>query len=413
MERDEVSVKWAKSFWKGVRGKYRGAVARHKKRMRAEQRRLRLQQEAQRELALEQEDQRALVAGVEADVPPLEMNHDHDRVLQGQDVINGEIVDGEMLPHEGNGHIAEGEYMQDENDLMSFENEEDEAVMLVQGKVSWVKFLQDDMEYLKAQGEHIGAYVAQLQSLLQPEATHDSEAFDMVQALLAAYAAEPTDEARPDRADNFARKWWERLRVLLQRPRVSVVDTQQHDLDEQAQVLEQVYGEASERRLDSAQRAQAEDDQATKEALQMSGSTTRPTAETSSSGTTMDVMVRRVLVNGVQVPFGEHVAITGQRLELAVQMGVCILPNGERGRGSEESPRLTSRVQAREDDRQGEGLSGKLSSTCEAAGKVEGGNGDDGEGQGGELGEPVKKQRRGSEGQPGGSEGVEGIEKMA
>ena len=381
MERDERAAKWARSFWKGVRGKCRGAVARHKKRVRAEQRRLRLQQEAQRELELEAEAQQALEVGPEEELPPPAVN-DEQMVLD-RDADYGEIVDEDMLLHDGQEH----EVLDDEHRLEGSENDDDEVVMLMQGKMSWVKFLQEDMEHLKAWGERIGAYVTQLQALMQPEATHDAEALAMVQALLAAYAAEPTDESRPDRADNFARKWWERLRVLLQGPGVTVVETQQTDLDEQAKILEQVYGEAFDRRLVHAQQAQAEDDRAMQEALQLSAQTTSPTRATSSGGAAMDVMVRRVLINGVHARLEQPVAVTGQKLELAAQMGVCFLPSGDTGPGSEASSCRTTRVSAHDD--KGKGSTEQHGRGHENGEGPEGHSGREGGGIEGQQGEPV------------------------
>ena len=56
MQRDEDAGKWAEAFWIEVRGKCRGAVARHKHKLRAEARRLELERRAQTELQLEVEE---------------------------------------------------------------------------------------------------------------------------------------------------------------------------------------------------------------------------------------------------------------------------------------------------------------------------------------------------------------------
>ena len=219
VEKDTSAAAWAKDFWKGVRGKCRGAVARQKRRIKAEQRRLAIQQRAQQEMVLIESDEN-----------------------EGGDHPEHEVM--EMRLDAGAGLRPENPpALRAEADMMMEEVEaEGDEVLLMQWATSWVRFLQDDMEYRKSCGEAVGAYVAQLQALLLAEPHEDLEALGYVQALLAAYQFEPADETRPDRADEFARKWMSRLRTLLRRPTVAVVDSQNTVVDDQAGVMVVIEG---------------------------------------------------------------------------------------------------------------------------------------------------------------------------
>ena len=191
--------------------------------------------------------------------------------------------------------------------------------VLMQGRVSWVALMQDDMEYRKARGESIGAYVTQLQMMLTQENIGDAEAPGAAEALLAAYQHEEGDEARPDRADEFVRKWMGRLRVLLQKPEATVIDSQHVTVDDQAGVLEENHDEASTRRLRKAKRAQEEDDRAMREAMDVdsraaASSSSNPGKTTAQrphcrEGSANEVLLKRVLVNGVTVQPGSVTAL--------------------------------------------------------------------------------------------------------
>ena len=303
LEKDDEAAAWARAFWRGVRGKCRGAVARQKRRVRAEERRAALERRAQQE--------QALVTAGESEDEAMGEGHDLAPRMEERQV-------------EENMPVIE---LDEEGALADPQTEEDE-VFLMQGSLNWVRFLQDDLEYCKARGEGVGAYVAQLQSLLLQDQHDDVEALACVQALRAAYQEEPCDEARPDRADTFARKWVARLRTLLRQPGVTVVDTQQTTVDDQAGVLEQVQQEASDRRLKRVRIAQAEDDKALQLAMEES---CRGSGSASSRGPlegTCDILVKRCLINGVEVPMGGIATVTGGRFELAVQMDVAARSSG-------------------------------------------------------------------------------------
>ena len=49
-----------------------------------------------------------------------------------------------------------------------------------------------------------------------------------LQTILIAFHDEPTNEGNPNHADNFAVKWSRRLQVLLQKPRLVHIESQEH-----------------------------------------------------------------------------------------------------------------------------------------------------------------------------------------
>ena len=323
MERDVAAAKWATSFWKGVRGKCRSAVARHKRRLKAEQRRQALQNQAQREL--EEEEPMG-----EPDLAPLQdlrqRDDDVEMLVEGDvalnDLVQEDAIENDMM-QEGERVLQRdpaGPPGHDERGRLRDE-EADEAIFM-QGRVSWVAMMQDDMEYHKARGECIGAYVAQLQAMLAQEPVGDSEALGVVDALLAAYQGEEADESRPDKADEFARKWMGRLRVLLQQPAATVIDSQNAVVDEQAGVLEEVHHEATTRRLKRARRAQAEDDRALREAMDENNGAATSSTSSRSTPRTAEVLLRRVLVNGLTAQPGSVTAVTSSSVEVAVQLDI-------------------------------------------------------------------------------------------
>ena len=112
------------------------------------------------------------------------------------------------------------------------------GVNLVQTRVEWVHFVQDELEGLKKEGKHAGGHVCQLQNHvrdLQADCK-DGQALASLQALLVAFEDKPIDEADPTSADNFGEKWRRRLGSLLQCPKVVPVKSQQETKGENAAV---------------------------------------------------------------------------------------------------------------------------------------------------------------------------------
>ena len=302
-----MAKSWAKAFWKGVRGKCRSAVARHRRKQRAAARRMAVEQRAQQELQGE-------------------VARDMEAV---QDMSDGEYGDRPAQEPHGRARAE----MDEVEAAVDVDLDETDEGCLMQGRLSWVKLMQDDIDFHKGRGERIGAYITQLQSEVEALEATDLDALQAVQALLAAYANEEADEATPDRADSFARKWKERLRVLLQSARVIEVESQGSGIvEDQAKMMESIYGENTERRLTRARVAQQEDDGALREAMatpskSTSGSTSvgmndRPATSSGSTTVAQDVMIKRLVVNGIPVQPGQPVALCGGNMEIAVQMQV-------------------------------------------------------------------------------------------
>ena len=142
--------------------------------------------------------------------------------------------------------------------------------------------MQDDIEHCKGCGQRVGAYIAQLQTMMETITATDIEALQAVQALLAAYETEEVDESRPDKADEFARKWFTRLRALLRSPHVVEIESQGEEIvNEQAGVMEGMQEEVTQRRQERARLAQREEDRVMREAL----------AEASGSGSSGSAVV--------------------------------------------------------------------------------------------------------------------------
>ena len=107
--------------------------------------------------------------------------------------------------------------------------------------------------------------------------------------------------------------------------------------DDQAKVVEGMLEEATGRRMRNAKRAQAEDDEALRQAMDAS---TLPSRQGSSSTcntrpSVKEFMVKRVLVNGVPVVPGGITAVSSNHVELAVQMDITNAAAGSAGSNHE------------------------------------------------------------------------------
>ena len=97
----------------------------------------------------------------------------------------------------------------------------------------------------------------------------DSEAWQAVEALLARYVSEETDERRGEVADAFASCWSRRLRVLLMGDGNVVEDTQDDAQGEEMEAVLREVNRGKKYRIEKrkAKMAQRDDDQAMRQAL--------------------------------------------------------------------------------------------------------------------------------------------------
>ena len=109
---------------------------------------------------------------------------------------------------------ADPSSMDAENKDQGEQRVEEDGVAMVQTGI-WLEALQEDLDFRRAGGEPVGAHATQLMCHLQQlQSGANQEAWQAVEALLATYVGEETDESRGDLADEFAECWKERLVVL-------------------------------------------------------------------------------------------------------------------------------------------------------------------------------------------------------
>ena len=192
--------------------------------------------------------------------------------LENVDIV--EVVDPPHAdrPHPGEAGSNDDHAALEDMETMDLEIVETTSLMQSGLEFNWLRLFQLELEKLQKSQVRLGSHVAQLRTRLQErhDTFNDIESWNAVQAVLVAVDSEEGEEAACDRVDAWCELWSRRLCELLALPDPSTVcvDTPEHDVEmTRSKVVKEMVKER--RLLLAARKAQIEDDQARRDALEV------------------------------------------------------------------------------------------------------------------------------------------------